>query len=310
VNKGDAPRGFETAREGDWTIVAPSTEMDGARAFIMRHVASMASVLAGRSPARPGGPAGRGRIFEADDRPGRTLLVKALLRGGLPGKLAGGTYGRQRLVAEMRIMEEAAARGVPTARLAFGALSSPRGRRAAAILATVKLEDAESLAVRIEQVGLGGSRIRERNDLLGRAGAAVRLAHDLGLDHCDLNIGNILIRMETRMPGGRSDGPLVPDGIADAPGAWLIDLGLSRIGASLSPGRRASNLVRLLRSAEKHMGRDARRGRDAAAFLHGYLAAGDYRGRALRRPLLAAIRRRLPAITVHRLGWALQGSRR
>jgi tRNA A-37 threonylcarbamoyl transferase component Bud32 len=203
----------------------------------------------------------------------------------------------------MSILEEARRRGIPTARLAWGASMIGPRRAPVALLATRRIEGSVTLAEALGRSRRAGPGARERYDLLKLSGAAVRLAHDRGMDHADLNIGNILVRPSRGGTGARAGGAEVAGG-----GAWVIDLGVSKIGASLSPGRRAGNLVRLLRSAEKHLGRDPMRGRDAAAFLHGYLGRGGGERKVLRRALLPAIRRRLPSIALHRLGWALTRS--
>jgi tRNA A-37 threonylcarbamoyl transferase component Bud32 len=291
VTRKGLPRGFEIAKEGGWTIVARGAEMDVARAFVARHRPELSALFGRERGAGRGVAAGRGAIVQAD-LGGRAVMMKALRRGGLPGRIGGGSHGWSRLLAEMRILEEAAGRGVPTARLAFGATAPSRRGRTSAILGTFRVEGAVSLAVWMERIGPEDPRRRERGDLLARAGGAVRRAHDLGLDHADLNIGNVLVRA-----GNETDG------------AWVIDLGLSRLGSALPPGKRASNLVRLLRSAEKHLGGGAVRARDAAAFVRGYLASPQDPDRAIRRALLRAIRRRLPALALHRLGWALRGGR-
>ena len=91
--------------------------------------------------------------------------------------------------------------------------------------------------------------------------------------------------------------------------AWVIDLGHGPPGAAPGTARRGANLVRLLRSAEKHLGADRNRARDAAAFLRGYLRAAPDPDRRLRKRLLGAVRRRLPAVALHRLGWRVAGRR-
>jgi 3-deoxy-D-manno-octulosonic acid kinase len=312
-----APPDFSIATDGLWTILAAPGEIEAARAFVARHGAEL--LEGGRGPGESGprggvrpvaanaGASGRGIPYEAHDDRGRPVVVKALRRGGLPSKVRRSTYGLERLAAEMAVHQEAVRRGVPVSRLAFGAVwgAAPKGE--VAFLATFRIERTRALAEILSGPFRDREDRRRRHAALRSVGRAVRRAHDLGLEHADLNIGNLLI------------GEVGSSG--HEPEAWVIDLGLSTLGTSLAGGQRASNLVRLLRSAEKHLGSDPGRRRDAAAFLGGYCAgSGDAgsvprasetaAGREFRRTLLRSIRRRLPAIALHRLGWILTGATR
>ncbi len=191
----------------------------------------------------------------------------------------------------MAVLEEAGRRGVPTARLAFGAGGAMRSGTTLPVLATEEIEGARALVEILASPSTDRDATGNRRRALGAAGAAVRRAHDLGLDHADLNVGNILLTD----PG--------------EPVAHLIDLGPGRLGPALPPARRGANLVRLFRSAEKHLGEDPRRLRDAAAFVRGYLRAAPDPGRRLRGRLLGSVRRRLPAVALHRLRWRISGHR-
>jgi tRNA A-37 threonylcarbamoyl transferase component Bud32 len=193
----------------------------------------------------------------------------------------------------MAILEEAASRGISTAPLAFGATGRREDGGEVALMATELIRDSIRLGKLIDGSALPGlAEETERRAGLRAAGAEAGRVHDLGLDHADLNIGNILLRRREGCGGWQ---------------AFIIDMGLSKLGGSLDAGCRAANLVRLLRSAEKHLGKDPRRLRDAASFLQGYLSGAADPGRRRRRDLLAAIRRRLPAVALHRLGWSLLG---
>src|SRR5262249_10636833 len=161
--------------------------------------------------------------------------------------LGAGFHGARRLLDEAATMEAAVARGIPTAPFAFGAARSAASGRRAAIVGSGEIGRGEGRAP-----GLEGSRAKP--SVPPGAGGNGRRAPDLGLDHADLNIGNVLVGPD---PGG---------------GAWVIDLGVSKIRVRLSPAARAANLVRLLRSAIKHRGPGAVGRREAAAFLGGYLS--------------------------------------
>jgi len=322
--------GYIQLQAGEWSIVARKDRLEAARAFLgPLPVESLLRLTGAYGARRRSSPrVGRGATVTVDAGDGRRFVVKALRRGGLPSRLRGGLYGRARLLAEMAILEEAHRRGLPTAAPAFGAVGRTREGREAAVLATEEIPDAVNLTHRLSSPALSPPERRSRRAALRAAGAAVRHAHDLGLNHADLNTGNILV-----------------GGARHAESAWVIDLGVSKLGAPLASGRRASNLVRLLRSAEKHLGREPGRLRDAVAFLRGYLAGSAERAlareegaaetvpratispargrtearvdaasapaptmgdrRIFRRDLLRAIRRRVSLLALHRLGWFL-----
>lgn len=289
---------YRAFRSGDWEILARPEHAEAARSFLGPIPAAGILRLAGRPAAAAPPASGRGATILVDGGGGRRLVVKLLRRGGLAGRLRGEFHGRARLLGELATLEEAIRRGVPAAAPAFGAAGRTSSGTTLAVLATVEVAGSESLAEIAAGTGAPASP-RARREALRAAGGAVRRAHDAGLDHADLNVGNVLVVLGAE-PQGRPEAAVV------------VDLGASRVGAPLPLGRRAANLVRLLRSAEKHLGAPGRSPRDAAAFLRGYLDAGGggRARRAFRGRLLAAIRMRLPALALHRLGWALSGSRR
>ncbi len=310
--------GFRTCASGAWKIVARPDQLEMARSFLgPLPVESFLEALAepeegtdGRDGSRS--PRGRGATLEVDCGDGSSLVLKALKRGGLPARLRGGYHGASRMLAEMTILEEAGLRGVPTSRLAFGATGLRDSGAEVGVLATELIPRAIRLGDLMSAHTLPGlpedprgrrrkdsplpsgkrAAIDSRRQALRAAGLAVARAHDLGLDHADLNIGNVLIQRSGEGWSG-----------------FVIDIGLSTLGHSLEMPRRAANLVRLLRSVEKHLGRDPRRARDGAAFLRGYLSSLPAPRRRQRRELLAAIRRGIPAMLIHRLGWSLLGRR-
>src|SRR5882724_11775472 len=298
MKRSGAPPGFVEMEAAGSKLVARADEAAAVAALVARVAPALAAIGARGEPAGRPHREGRGGLVELADAAASGLVVKRLLRGGMASKIGPDRYGHRRLLAEMRTHEDASARGIPTSRLAWGAtVRSDRGATTA-LLATHRIEECMTLGDAIADAAGGDGARKERRRRLRACGIAVRAAHDRGLDHADLNIGNVLV--STRPAPG-------------AAAAFVIDLGISTLGAPLAASKRAANLVRLLRSAEKHLGLDGRRARDAAAFLHGYFAGEGGDPRAWRRSLLASIRRRLPSIALHRAGWALNravGSRR
>jgi hypothetical protein len=113
----------------------------------------------------------------------------------------------------------------------------------------------------------------------------LRLCHDRGLVHADLNLGNVLVE-----PSGAGAGP------------FLIDLdGAAWRNGGASTEERFANLSRLARSMEKLLGIE---GRDRIAPLIDSYAGGDT-------GLGDALRSRLPAheaaMKRHRANWKISG---
>jgi len=236
---------------------------------------------------------GRGEILRIPLRGSSDehAVVRHYRRGGLVRHFLEDQYpGPSRFFQEARITEKARTLGIPTA---------------------------EVLAVRAERIGLGFYRgdlvtrqIRESEDLgeyLGRLlesqrapeedrgrdvcrsiADLVRKMHHCGLLHADLNVKNILFRLE-----------------AGTVQSYVIDLDRARFVPSLPEALRIRNLQRLYRSLEKQgfMGSVVSE-RDVVRFVHEYCR--DDSGMESR--LLHLLRRGSPWIRCHRLWWGLTGS--
>jgi tRNA A-37 threonylcarbamoyl transferase component Bud32 len=121
-----------------------------------------------------------------------------------------------------------------------------------------------------------------RIDLAREIGGAVRALHDAGVEHRDLQLGNILVSAEN-------------------PRVVVVDLDRAIFHAGDVPvGRRAQNLGRLARSAHKTgLWRERLGPRERAAFAAGYAR----KDRQLRRQLLSYIPRESCKLAAHRLSW-------
>ena len=152
---------------------------------------------------------------------GLVFVVLVLLIAGLKY-----TYDlRREQRRTLAALEEAGRRGVPTARLAFGASGAMTSGKVLTILATEEIEGAFSLAEILASSPTDRDAPEDRRRVLEVAGAAVRRAHDLGLDHPDLNVGNILM---TRAGTNRGGEPVRGEPVGSRVGqvlAFLIDLG-------------------------------------------------------------------------------------
>ncbi len=221
---------------------------------------------------------GRGRTGTIEVDPSLVLRVKRMRRGGITrGLWRDRFFGVRRLVANLTVPLAALRRGVATVEpigllVERGPLGLQRGW-----LATTDVTAASSLAERL------ASPTPPASAELVLVLALIRGMHDRGVDHRDLNLGNVLLRPT---PAG-----LVP---------LVIDLDRARLHAGPLPFRlRARALCRLERSSVKLFGRAPRRaGIDLRRVWYEAYAAGDP---ALAARLDRARRRNRVCIALH--GW-------
>lgn len=197
-------------------------------------------------------PGGRGPIHVA--RLGdRTVAVRHYRRGGWMAPLLGDRYidHPPRPFAELDVSERLRDAGVTTPRIVAGVVSDARpGYRAD--LATRWLSPGHDLETLLTPNVYPEAARRAG---LEAAGRTVGLAHKAGLDHPDLNAGNLFL-----MPRG-----------SDAWDAALLDLDRARVDSAAS-GTHERNLARLWRSLGKarRAGRVSWSDADRAAFRRGY----------------------------------------
>jgi len=228
----------------------------------------------------PSGAGGRGPTGTLAVEERFILRLKRMRRGGIARRAWRDRFlGTRRLVENLTGPLAALACGVATVEpiallVEQGPLGLSRGW-----LAALDVPDAASLAARL--VSPNPPTYEE----LCAVVVVVRHMHDRGVDHRDLNLGNILLR-----GNGPSAGPLV------------IDLDRAGIHARPLPGRvRARAVRRLERSAVKLLGAAPRvAGVDLRRFWYDEYAAG---APALAGRLERARRFNRLAIALHRLGW-------
>jgi hypothetical protein len=229
---------------------------------------------------------GRGAIARVALDGGRRAVLKKLRRGGWAGPLWRDRFpGPSRPLANLDVPIEGARKGIPTAApVALLLVEGPPGLFRA-WLATEEIPEASDLLTRL-RAGVPADAA-----LLPAVLGAMRRAHDAGLVHPDLNLGNFLVRPRA---GGGWD-------------VFLVDLD----GASLLPGPlgfrgRQAALRRFERSAVKNFGAEGPPGAGSPSSWYALYAAGD-----------ADLTRRLAAgqsagrlwLAIHRLGWS-EGRRR
>jgi hypothetical protein len=179
--------GFEAIDCAPGRLLADSTLVHALRASGLDDVRGWQTRLeAGVESAGRGATA---RLVVGSDAP---LLLKQLRRGGLAGPLWCDRFaGTRRLLDNLEIPLEAIRRGVSTPRpVALFLLEGPRGLYRG-WFAQVEIPDAVSLS------DLVVADTPPSGELLIEAMRAVRAMHDGGVEHRDLNLGNLLVERAT-----------------------------------------------------------------------------------------------------------------
>lgn len=225
--------------------------------------------------------AGRGpvAVLRLRGSAGEEVVLKRYRRGGLAGRVLPDRYlGWKRFRAEFRVTEAARRRGLPVPE-PLAMIREGRWGCFRLYGLTLRIPDSRNL---LSEVDPGDPAPRGRKWLPGAA-RTLRQAHDLGLLHPDLHVGNLL--------GSTSAG---------RPPVHIVDLAGARIRDSLSLRTRRRSLARLRRSWEKACFRSwVPPGSEVARFLLLY-CEGD---RSLRRSLRQGRLRHMILLRFHRVGW-------
>jgi 3-deoxy-D-manno-octulosonic acid kinase len=242
IDPASIPRGFAIVSD------------DGARTLIAdgRHAERILALGLQRPEAwpAPGGdaPAGAGRGATAvlPLGPRGSLRLKQLRRGGCLGSLWGQRFaGPGRLLRNLTLPVEAALRGIdtPSPVALLVAVAGPGLYRG--WLAVENVPDATDLLAALRSAAPPSSAE------LACAMRAVRRMHDRGLEHRDLNLGNVLLRR---------GGP---------PGALVIDLDAARLRAGPLGFRARQRALRRLERSHVKAGLDPSRADDYYALYAG-----------------------------------------
>ena len=220
----ELPDGWELRRSDAALLIAERSVLPALLTHGLERSAAWDEAIAGSSSH-----GGRGGSACLQLAPGLVARIKPLLRGGLVGRLRpAGFADLARPLSNLRLPLEALRRGVRTpAPLALLCLPVRGGWRA-------------WLALRDVPDGLDLGRALERHGAaavdLDAVTAAIRAAHDAGLEHRDLNVGNLLLAPPT----------------GESRCVWLLDLDGARLhDAALPFSLRQRGLRRLERSVEK-----------------------------------------------------------
>jgi len=220
------------------------------------------------------------KILALADRPER-LHVRPLRHGGWLAPLWGqNVAGLGRALAECEVTASLREAGAPVPRPAF-VLGHRRGWLWRAAIATVHEEETLNGAAFLASAPADSTRLRAAR----AAARAIRRFHDVGGQHADLHIANLILRND----GQHSE-------------VVIVDLDRARHTSPPSPARRMRELMRLQRSLEKRSlqsspsdGAECVEG----AFLDEYVA-GDC---ALRDALLRHLPRERRRIARHAFLW-------
>ena len=215
----------------------------------------VAAALFHEDGCQPVAAVGRGNMTRFPWKNGRYGMLRVCRRGGLLGHvLDAGFLLRNRPREEFRIHRQILARGVPAPAL-LGVRWQRRGLFYYGALATELMPGCDLDAwLRTDK-----HDEEQTQALLRDCGALIRLMHDKGIYHADLQVKNIFVSED---------------------GLFLLDFDGARTGDSVRPVARARNLLRLRRSLEK-------RGHPAEHWRH---LLDGYGGKAPPRWLDAAYR--------------------
>jgi tRNA A-37 threonylcarbamoyl transferase component Bud32 len=199
---------------------------------------------------------GRGGAFRASFRGPLRVVVRPCRRGGLLGRLLTRTYlgWRPRPMRELDVSLQARARGVPTP-----AVLAVRVRGWGLYRGIVVTEEIAAATTLADALAAAPTEAHRRM-LAHEAGEAIGLLHAAGVDHADLNLGNVLVSP-------------TPDGAAQ-----IVDLDKARLtDGPLGLAARRRNLARLHQSWRRVMKGAPLSGDVREAFRAGYEATGGAR---------------------------------
>jgi len=166
------------------------------------------------------------------------MMVRRYVHGGLFARVGRDLYwGMDRALAELIVAESAKRGGVRTPD-PIGVLGQrmhgPLWRLAFLSVEVTESEDLIHYGCRLSEYPPETAALEKRG-VIREAAVQIRKMHDLGIDHADLHLKNLLLRR-------RAD---------DTPEVFLLDFDRALSGPPLDSERRLKNLKRLARSVRK-----------------------------------------------------------
>lgn len=181
---------------------------------------------------------GRGPVLSVpiEEMPGTRIMIRKYLRGGLVRFVNNDTFlGNQRPFNELYIGAEAYARDIPTAETLAAVSIKKAGPFYNSYLITKELTSCSDLPQYLKEISKSSivDFSEKKDQVLIKTAETVRIMHDKGFLHADLNMKNILINC------------LTPENI------FIIDWDKSVLKNDLTEAERSSNIIRFCRSMEK-----------------------------------------------------------
>jgi len=186
----------------------------------------------------PGTSTGRGPVLSVpiEEMPGTRIMIRKYLRGGLVRFVNNDTFlGNQRPFNELYIGAEAYTRNIPTAETLAAVSIKKAGPFYNGYLITKELTSCTDLPQYLKELPKCSNIdfSEKKKQVLVKTAETVRIMHDKGFLHADLNMKNILINSTT------------PENI------FIIDWDKSVLKNTLTESERSSNIIRFCRSMEK-----------------------------------------------------------
>jgi Lipopolysaccharide kinase (Kdo/WaaP) family len=183
----------------------------------------------------PGGSsrqAGRATFWtwRPDWAPDAGLHVRQYAHGGALGRIWGTAFpGAGRMLNELRVTDLARRAGVPVPAPVALRIARAFGPLVQAHIITERIPDAVNMLDWCRTSPAG-----PHAELMRNVAAAVRLMHDAGIVHTDLNLKNVLVRT-----------------CADGPEVFIVDFDKARCTSEVPESLRTAALQRLWRSIRK-----------------------------------------------------------
>ena len=274
------PSGYELLRKGRASIAVHERYRD---CLLGQGIGDPDTLL--RSAAALQSPSGRGAVpsLPVSGFPAERMMARQYLRGGLMRFINRDLYlDAERSFRELAITVDAARCGVPTVEVLAAVSIRAAGPLHRCFLFSRQLPGCIDLPSYLSGRAASGTFQQDKRAVLERSAAAVRLMHDKGFFHADLNMKNILV--DTAAPES----------------LYIIDWDKSQRFDRLNDARRMSNAVRFCRSMIKLAGKGVPvYEEDAELFLRIYC-----RDEQLAQDCLRELRR---TVALRRRFWKLLG---
>jgi hypothetical protein len=228
------PPGFRRIEEGDAVLVAREAWAEAVHRVFAPLYQAWARIAQRRFTAQ--GRAGIVSFPMGKELP--AMMVRRYVHGGLLARIGRDLYwGMDRALLELIVAESAKRGGVRTPE-PIGVLGQrmhgPLWRLAFLSAEVTDSEDLIHYGCRLSEYP-PETAAREKRGVIREAAVQIRKMHDLGIDHGDLHLKNLLLRR-------RAD---------DTPEVYLLDFDRASSGPPLDSERRLKNLKRLARSVRK-----------------------------------------------------------